>query len=80
MSANPSRILAPLLRAVQRDKPIPAGWHEPLVELVEWLLDDPDPMTRVRACRIIIEMEGANQRAASRGARLGRTHLRERRS
>ena len=62
MKPDAAKLLAPLLRAVQRDKPIPAGWRAPLVELLMLLVADPDPMTRARAVRVIVEMEGANMR------------------
>jgi hypothetical protein len=63
---DPARLLAPLLRAVQGDKPIPEAWRVPLVELVTLLMASPDAMTSARAVRVLIEMEGANMRQERR--------------
>lgn len=56
------KLLGPLLRAVRNDKPIPDHWRGPLVELCALAMGDPDPMTRLRAMEILVEMRAANER------------------
>ena len=62
MKTDAVRLLGPLRRAVRADKPIPATWREPLVELLELMLSDRDRYTAARAARVIVEMVAADKR------------------
>ena len=63
MRPNCAKLLGPLLRAVRGDKPVPADWREPLVDLVMLLMVDAHPLTSIRAARVIVDMHAANVRA-----------------
>ena len=67
MTPDPAKLFGPLCRTVRADKPIPDSWREPLVELMEMLVADRDPLTSIRAVRVVIEMAAADIRQQRRG-------------